>query len=768
MNNAEELIRELPQGLIRWYPFEENTEKLFVLGGIEECDVLAEVFPEADTVDINGLDTLGKQYDYIIGAGIIERGLEPTGILHKLRGHLKSTGVFLLFAENRMAIKYFCGEKDYFSKRVFDGIENYAYFGKEAQEYVGGRAYSKAEIARFLTQEQFKYHFFSVFPSLVRPQLIIAENYFPKENLDIRIFPQYRSPDTVFLEEERLYDDLAANGLLHGMANGFFVECTLNVIESRYMQITVSPDRGHKNALATILKKDKSVEKKPLFPEGKGIIEKLYENNEYLKAHSIPMIDMERKEDVIEMPLVEYETALVHFRRLFQESIPALLKELGRFWEYIAASSEHVDYQNMNWEQFEPGWEKRKSDDPTRNKWKKLAEGTKEQQDEIGIILKRGYVDLIALNCFYHNGNFWFYDQESYLENFPAKAILLRTIDTIYMNQPNMWQIYPLDNMLEYFGLGEHAAEWRRFTWSFLASLRNEKQLASYHRLCRRDYFVFQANRQRMNYSQEKYDRYFCNIFQNTFGKKIYLFGSGRYTKIFLDKYGSIYEISGLIDNAGQKWGKRYEGIEIFPPEELKVVTEPYKVFICIRDYQEVLDQLLDMGVREIAIFDPAIEYELPREERIPENETAVKKKYNVGYVAGVFDLFHIGHLNLLRRAKEQCRYLIVGVVTDEQVMKEKRTMPVISFEERLEIVQACRYVDEAVEIPIDRPSTEEAYRMYHFDVQFSGSDYENDPSWLAQKTYLQQHGADIVFLPYTQSVSSTDLKQKLRGEGGN
>lgn len=768
MNNAEELIRELPQGLIRWYPFEENTEKLFVLGGIEECDVLAEVFPGADTVDVSALNTLKKQYDYIVGAGIIERGSEPAGILRKLREHLKSTGVFLLFAENRLAIKYFCGEKDYFSNRVFDGIENYAYFGREAQGHVGGRAYSRAEIARFLTQEQFQYHFYSVFPSLTRPQLIIEENYLPKENLDIRIFPQYRSPDTVFLEEERLYDDLAANGLLHGMANGFFVECTLHAAECRYMQVTVSPDRGHKNALATILKKDKSVVKKPLFSEGKGIVGKLYENNVYLKARGIPMIDMERKEDVIEMPLVAYETALVHFRRLFLESIPALLKELEHFWEYIAESSEHVDYKDINWEQFEPGWEKGKSDDPTRNKWKELAEGTKEQREGIGIILKRGYVDLIALNCFYHKGDFWFYDQENYLENFPAKAIFLRTIDTIYMNQPNLCEIYPPDKMLEHFGLGEHAVEWRKFTWNFLGPLRNEKPLANYHRLCRRDYFVVMANRQRMNYSQENYDRYFGNIFQNTYGKKIYLFGSGRFAKRFLDKYGTVYEIAGMIDNAGQKWGEHCEGVEIFPPEILREVTVPYKVFICIKDYQEVLEQLLDMGVKEIAVYDPMIEYELPRREKVLTTGTVDHKKYHVGYVAGVFDLFHIGHLNLLRRAKEQCSYLIAGVVTDEQVMKEKRTMPVIPFEERLEIVQACRYVDEAVEIPIDRPSTEDAFRMYHFDVQFSGNDYEDDPSWLTQKIYLQQHGADIVFFPYTQSVSSTDLKRQLRGEGGD
>lgn len=765
MDNTEALIRELPQGLIRWYEFKADSEKLFVLGGIEVCDVLAEVFPEADTVSFKELETLEKQYDYIIGAGIIDRSPAPENTIHTLKLHLKKDGVLLLFAENRLALKHFCGEKDYYSKKIFDGIENYARFSKASQEAAGGREYAREEIRQFLSQEGFECSFYSVFPGLERPQIILSEDYAPKESLDIRIFPQYKSPDTVFLEEERLYDDLAANGLLHGMANGFFVECTLGSAERKYEQITVSPDRGHKNAMATILKKDKTVVKKPLFPEGRELVQKLYENNEYLRAHHVPMVHMELKADSLEMPLVEKETALVHFRKLFQKDIRMLLEELEIFWEYIKASSEHVAYEDINWEQFEPGWEKRKEDDPTRNKWKRLAEGTKEQQNEIGIILKKGYVDLIALNCFYDNGKFLFYDQESWLENFPAKAILLRTIDTIYMNQPGLWQIYPIDDMLEYFGLKEHAVEWRKFTWKFLEPLRNERRLSSYHKIHRRDAFVVQANRRRMNYSQENYDNYFGNIFENTYGKKIYLFGSGRYTKRFLDKYGSIYEIAGLIDNAEQRWGQRYEEIEIFPPKKLKEIDVPYKVFICIKEYQEVLDQLLNMGVKNIAVFNPWTEYEPPRKELVLADDGAPQKKYNVGYIAGVFDLFHIGHLNLFKRAKEQCRYLIVGVVSDEQVMREKRTMPAIPFEERLEIVQSCRYVDEAVEIPIDRPATEDAYRRYHFDVQFSGSDYENDLSWTSQRAYLRQHGADMVFFPYTQSVSSTDLKRRLRRE---
>ena len=171
--------------------------------------------------------------------------------------------------------------------------------------------------------------------------------------------------------------------------------------------------------------------------------------------------------------------------------------------------------------------------------------------------------------------------------------------------------------------------------------------------------------------------------------------------------------------------------------------------------------QLKEMGIRSFSVYNPQIDYERPVRLELKQ-ECAESKRYRVGYVAGVFDLFHIGHLNLLRRAKEQCDYLIAGVVTDEQVIAAKKTKPYITFEERLAIVQACRYVDEAVKIPADKPGTEDAFYKYHFDAQFSGSDYADNPFWLAKKAFLQQHGSDLVFFPYTQGTSSTEIKDQL------
>ncbi|MFG6346902.1 MAG: adenylyltransferase/cytidyltransferase family protein [Lachnospiraceae bacterium] len=166
------------------------------------------------------------------------------------------------------------------------------------------------------------------------------------------------------------------------------------------------------------------------------------------------------------------------------------------------------------------------------------------------------------------------------------------------------------------------------------------------------------------------------------------------------------------------------------------------------------------MGVTQYSIYDANIGYgRKTRKCAIQKDAEAVKKKYHVGYISGVFDLFHIGHLNMFKHAKEQCDYLIVGVVTDEGVRAYKRVEPFVPFDERIEMVRSCRYVDEAVEIPLQYNDTKEAYKLYHFDCQFSGSDYFNDPFWIANKEFLEQNGSEMVFFPYTESTSSSKIK---------
>ena len=136
-----------------------------------------------------------------------------------------------------------------------------------------------------------------------------------------------------------------------------------------------------------------------------------------------------------------------------------------------------------------------------------------------------------------------------------------------------------------------------------------------------------------------------------------------------------------------------------------------------------------------------------------------------IGYTTGVYDLFHIGHLNLLRKAKAQCDYLIVGVSTDELV-SYKHKHAVIPFEERKEIVGAIQFVDEVV--TQENMNKMEAWEKYHFDVMFVGDDWKGTDKWNKIEADLNVVGAKVVYFPYTKGTSSTLINEtlhKLRGE---
>lgn len=141
-------------------------------------------------------------------------------------------------------------------------------------------------------------------------------------------------------------------------------------------------------------------------------------------------------------------------------------------------------------------------------------------------------------------------------------------------------------------------------------------------------------------------------------------------------------------------------------------------------------------------------------------------KKYKIGYTTGVYDMFHIGHLNILERAKEQCEYLIVGVSTDELVQSYKHKMPIIPYEERIKIVQAIRYVDEV--IPQTSMDKLEAWERLHFNAIFHGDDWKGTHMYDEIERKLNDVGCDMVFLPHTDGTSSTlltDVLHKITAE---
>ena len=135
-------------------------------------------------------------------------------------------------------------------------------------------------------------------------------------------------------------------------------------------------------------------------------------------------------------------------------------------------------------------------------------------------------------------------------------------------------------------------------------------------------------------------------------------------------------------------------------------------------------------------------------------------KKYKIGYTQGTYDLFHIGHLNLLENAKKQCEYLIVGVNKDNLVKEYKNKIPIIPEEERKRIIEALSIVDEV--ILVDTLDKIEILKKKHFDIIFVGDDWKNNNRWLKTKEELKKYNIPVVFLPHTDGISTTIINKKI------
>ncbi len=612
---SEKRLREMPGAMVKWYDFEKGSRIAVVVHECGNSLLIAKALEEEregverillDRVEGAKCHEEDKEiYDVIIAADVLEYTQNIPGLLKRLRAMLKPDGKLLLATDNRLGIRYFCGDQDLFTGKNYDGIENYKHLLPWERKAMNGKAYSKAELTRFLETAGFGRHrFFSVFPRISNPQILLAEDYEPNEALDIRVFPEYNNPDTVFLFEEELYPSLMENQLLHPMANGFFIECPLSSCYTQVNQVTLSGERGKENAMATVIRGDGLVEKRALYPEGAIKLERLLENHEYLSAHGVRMIDMELKEDSLVMPYVPGIPATDYFRSLLKLNQEFFLSQLDAFWDIVLRSGTQASFNEIDWERFEPGGENEKMDGRDQDRWKRIASGP--DKEDLGVILKRGYLDLVSLNCFYFEGEFVFYDQELYLENVPAKAIMFRTVEFIYKFHDYLDGIFPREMLFERYGLVKYRDLYGKFISAFLNELRRDDGLSDYVQEGRRKYETVLKNRGRMNYSEEEYTMIFKDIFCHMEGRRLYLFGSGKYAQKFRERYGKVYPVTGYLDNDKSRWGTQVDGVLVSAPVILKeMAPREYKVIVCIRDCMPVVKQLREMGIGNFSVYNP-------------------------------------------------------------------------------------------------------------------------------------------------------------------
>ena len=774
-SDTQSLIKDFSKGAFVWYNFRPDSSILYIYNQNADEAVLELLESKGRVAVCSAEKLLSKQYgceayDYIVGIDIIEESRESLRLLKLCHALLKKDGRMLIGAENRYAVRYMCGDRDPYTNHNFDGIENYRRLSDADWDSIAGRCYSMSELKLMLSQAGFENDkFYSVMPSLQETQLVYAEGYEPVEELAMRYFPLYNYPDSVFLEEQYLYTDLIKNGMFHKMANAYIIECSMNGQLDDTLHATISLDRGHDNALVTsICEHDgvRNVIKKAVYEEGIHKLKEMQDNLNDLHVRGINVVVSSIENDTFIMPYVDAPVAMNELKAIAKKDKNAFLKAMDDMNELILNSSEHTGIIS--------------------EKDRNSADGR-----DLGPILERGYIDMVPLNCFYDGtiedsrSRFIYYDQEFYWDNCPAKAIMYRSIMIIYDGTDKEFErIVAKGDLLDRYGLSECEDMWQRMSSRFTDILRNQKPLRPYYENKRIDGRILYTNREKINYSAKEYQKIFVDIFDGfDDSKKLILFGSGRFTERFLFQFAGNYNIYSIVDNNSAKWGTTMQGVPVNSPDILKDIPKKDRhIIICIKGYNGVVNQLKDMGIMNYHIYDPGNDYPNKRKERVAQRLAAgqennsvtgsdrpdIDKPYNVGYIAGVFDLFHIGHLNMFKRAKEQCRYLIVGVVSDEGVRLNKQAEPFVPFDERIEMVRSCKYVDEAIKLPLNLCGTKDIFNVYHFDVQFSGSDYEHDPGWLAEKEFLEKNGSTMVFFPYTQSTSSTKLKKAIEGRTNN
>lgn len=494
-------LSSLRTGLLSWYPFRKDAKLLEIGAGFGAltgllCDKCAEVtatersahrasaiarrWGSKGNLHVYAGEwseiSFGKKFDYIVITGIMERACggsgdrnDYAGYLKKVSGLLKEDGRLLLAVDNRLGLKYFCGAKESHGGKPFEGISHYP-------QGTRGYSFSREELKDIVKRAGFsRMQFYYPLPDYKMPQLIYSDDYLPEQNLKERLIPYYLEHNTLVASEQELYRDVVENGAFPFFANSFFVECSREEIDAdRVIYAAVSTDRGKERGYATTIWKDGTVRKTPLFPEGKENAVRLYGNIKDLEQHQIPVVEHTKRPDgSLELPFVPWPTLSNYIKEIIREDQAEFLSLIDKIYDYILKASEEVPTEE-NALAFKLGEPSIKAKDFSSSP----------ENPDFGPILKKAYMELIPLNCFYNpdTKEFLYFDQEFVRENYPAKYVLFRAIHYIYCFTPNAEQYCPRQKLIEKYGMGDTWDIYMQEEHRFLDEVRNHRKYRQFYR----------------------------------------------------------------------------------------------------------------------------------------------------------------------------------------------------------------------------------------------------------------------------------------------
>ncbi len=744
-----------------WYPFKEDAEVLLIgssfgsfSGNIAErvkvLDILEPLKLRADAICkrlehlenvqvindtlFNYKNNLNKKYDYIIfyiDETCDEYKSEEVykNFFIGIKSILKYDGKLLTAMPNRFGVKYLCGERINETDLSFTGItDNFSSLYRFSVNEV-------TELLKSLDFENVKVYY--TIPDHHMTQMVFTDECPPQKSIFERYDAFLLNKSFRIMEEKNLYRGAIDNDAYKFATNSFIIECG-NSECSEVLSSVISYNRDEKRGFATTIYPN-CVKKVPLFSDGILGLNNLINNSKNMLKREIPTLIPKMENGCAVMERVNFPTLSEHIYTLKEDDKEEFIDIIDKLYCYILKSSDEADSSENKLLSFDDDW---------------------------GIILKKAYIEMIPANCFLTDKGFLYYDQEFVSENLPAKYVLFRCLRDIYTFYDGAEKIVPLIEMKKKYRISDEMWDvFQREEDRFQYDLQQIEVNRNYYSNNYEDIKILYNNRRAWVLEERSYKRLF-DITENMKEKKVILFGAGKQAEYYLEKYGLNYPPVFLIDNSSEKWGTVKYGYEIKSPMEInKMLYGSYKIVIAMAKYEEVIIQLEEMGITQdyYCVYNKHID-EL-RQECLIDNDTVTDGKYNIGYVTGVFDLFHIGHLNILKRSKERCHYLIAGVLTDELTMQDKHKKPFIPFEERMEIVKQCKYVDRVIPVNFNNTDKIEAFKELHYGCLFSGSDHENEKYWTDLQFKLRVLGSELEFFPYTQGTSSTMLQNILRNE---
>ena len=505
-------LSDLRTGLLSWYDFQQGAEVLEIGAGfgaltgvlckkcahisVTECSIyraeaIEKRYKNAENLDIYAGELedikIDRKFDYIILIGILEKYGKGTSdkqfyadYLNKLSGLLKPDGKLLVAVENRFGLRYFCGMPDPYTNRAFDGINHYPHGTR-------GYTFSRQELIDIMNLADLQhYKFYYPLPDYKITQLVYSDDYLPEKNLKERLIPYYKRNDTLIALESDLYDEIIDNQVFPFFANSFFLEISMTGAFCDVNYAAISTDRGEERSFATTIHKDGIVRKQPLYPAGEYYAKQLYENIEDLKAHGLPVVEHIWKNGMLELPYIEAPTLSNFIKSIIEADIDKFILIIDQLYTYILASSEHA------------GKEENKL-------LLNMKEDKREQAMSLewGPILKRAYMELIPLNCFYDNGKFLFFDQEFIREYFPAKYVLFRALYYIYAFTPKAESILPLSVLKEKYGIKEIWEYFLEEELKFLKEVRKQEQYKQFYKWSSVDWKRVFSNAKRLESEEE-------------------------------------------------------------------------------------------------------------------------------------------------------------------------------------------------------------------------------------------------------------------------